>query len=101
MISCSRPPNSDQHAEKHSNTRESRLSPNRYVRSSGVDLATVIDTAATHHLAVAAAAHRLTGKRLANPPLAAVKKRLLARARQSLAPPVQPARQANASRHTP
>ena len=82
-------------------TAHARLATARYAEDPGVDLATVIDTAATHHVAVAAAAQRLTGERLANPPLAEVKNRLLARARLSLAPPVRPARQVNASRHTP
>jgi hypothetical protein len=82
-------------------TAHARLATARYAQDLGVDLATVIDTATTHHVAVAVAAHRLTGERRANPPLAEVKNRLLARARLSLAPPVRPARQANASRHIP
>src|SRR5450759_3578983 len=36
MISCSRRSNSDQHAEKSCPTTESGLTPNHYVRSSGV-----------------------------------------------------------------
>jgi hypothetical protein len=36
MISRPRRPNSDQHAEKYSPTTESGLTPNHYVRSSGI-----------------------------------------------------------------
>jgi replicative DNA helicase len=51
-----------------------------------IDPETVIDSVATHHLAVAAAGARLIGEDLANEPLAAVKNRLLDRTRRS---PVQ------------
>lgn len=51
-----------------------------------VDLATVIDSLATHHLAVAATAQRLTSEHFPNDSLAAVKDRLLAQARRSKNP---------------
>jgi hypothetical protein len=48
-----------------------------------IDPTALIDSVATHHLAVAAAAERLTGEELANEPPAAVKNRLLARTKGS------------------
>jgi len=65
---------------------QAKLAISRCAGDLRIDPETVIDSVATHHLAVAAAAERLTGEDLANEPLAAVKNRLLDRTRQT---PVQ------------
>ena len=65
---------------------QAEIAISRCTEDPRIDPETVIDSAATHHLAVAAAAERLTGEDLANEPLAAVKNRLLDRTRQT---PVQ------------
>ena len=63
-----------------------RAATTRYSDDLSVDLATVIDSLATHHVAVAATAQRLTGERFPNESLAAFKDRLLAQARRSKTP---------------
>ena len=63
-----------------------RGATSRCAEDLGVDLATVIDSVATHHAAVAAAAQRLTGERFPHELLAEIKKQLLDRPRRSLVP---------------
>jgi replicative DNA helicase len=65
---------------------QAKIAISRCAEDLRIDPETVIDSVATHHLAVAAAGARLIGEDLANEPLAAVKNRLLDRTRRS---PVQ------------
>ena len=58
-------------------TSHAKLATARGAKDLGVDLATVIDSAATHHVAVAAAAQRLAGRPRADESLTALKIRLL------------------------
>jgi hypothetical protein len=60
-----------------------QVATSRCAEDLGIDLATVIDSVATHHAAIAAAAQRLKGESIPNESLVAVKKRLLVRARRS------------------
>ncbi len=53
-----------------------RAATTRYTDDLSVDLATVIDSLATHHVAVAATAQRLTSEPLSNESLVAIKNRL-------------------------
>ena len=62
---------------------QAKIAISRCAEDLRIDPETVIDSVATHHLAVAAAAERLTGEALANEPLAAFKNRLLDRTRRS------------------
>lgn len=65
---------------------QAKIAISRCAEDMRIDPETVIDSVATHHVAVAAAAERLTGEDLASEPLAAVKNRLLDRTRRT---PVQ------------
>ncbi|MHB8187649.1 MAG: DnaB-like helicase N-terminal domain-containing protein [Dermatophilaceae bacterium] len=65
---------------------QAKIAISRCAEDLRIDPETVIDSVATHHLAVAAAGARLIGEDLANEPLAAVKNQLLDRTRRS---PVQ------------
>ena len=65
---------------------QAKIAISRCAEDLRIDPETVIDSVATHHLAVAAAVARLIGEDLVNEPLAAVKNRLLDRTRRS---PVQ------------
>ena len=60
-----------------------QVATSRCAEDLGIDLATVIDSVATHHAAIAAADQRLKGESIPNESLVAVKKRLLVRARRS------------------
>jgi hypothetical protein len=60
---------------------QAQLAISRCADDLRLDPAPLIDSVATHHVAVAAAAQRLTGEHLANAPFSEVKKRLLARAK--------------------
>jgi hypothetical protein len=64
---------------------QAQLATSRCAEDLGVELATVIDSVATHHVAAAAAAQRLSGDFCLNESLTSIKKRLLDRTRR---PPV-------------
>ena len=56
---------------------QAQIEISRCAQDLRVDSAALIDTAATHHVTVAAVARRLTGEHIARAPVPAVKKRML------------------------
>ena len=65
---------------------QAKIAISRCAEDLRIDPAAIIDSAATHHVAAAWAAQRLTGEHLENTPLVAVRNRLLARTQRSPVP---------------